>query len=75
VFKMKEKQVYLLVYVDDILIIGKDDKEITEAETILSKMYGVKDMGIAQYFFWRRCAQGPGRGHKLESTILYHTYV
>jgi Reverse transcriptase (RNA-dependent DNA polymerase) len=47
---MKEKHVYLLVYVDDILIIGKNDKEITEAKTILAKLYGVKDMGIAQYF-------------------------
>jgi hypothetical protein len=36
VFKMNEKKVYLLVYVDDILIIGKNDKEITEAKTILS---------------------------------------
>jgi Reverse transcriptase (RNA-dependent DNA polymerase) len=35
-FKMKEKNVYLLVYVDDILIIGKNDKEITEAKIILS---------------------------------------
>jgi Reverse transcriptase (RNA-dependent DNA polymerase) len=50
VFKMKEKQVHLLVYVDDILIIGKNDKEITEAKTIISKLYEVKDMGIARYF-------------------------
>jgi Reverse transcriptase (RNA-dependent DNA polymerase) len=33
-----------------ILIIGKKDKEITEATTILSKLYEVKVMGIARYF-------------------------
>jgi Reverse transcriptase (RNA-dependent DNA polymerase) len=48
VFKMKEKHVYLLVYVDDILVIGKNNSEITKAKQILSELYEVKDMGIAR---------------------------
>jgi hypothetical protein len=72
---MKEKLVYLLVYVDDILVIGKNNSETTEAKHILSKLYEVKDMGYRMVFFGRRCAQGSGREHKFVSTIVYHTYV
>jgi Reverse transcriptase (RNA-dependent DNA polymerase) len=49
VFKMKEKQVYLLVYIDDILVFGKNDSERTEAKQIHSKLYKVNDMGIQRY--------------------------
>jgi hypothetical protein len=73
VFEIKEKQVYLLVYVDDILVIGKNNSDITETKQILSKLYELKDMGIARYF-WASVCTGT-REHKFESTVVYHTYV
>jgi Reverse transcriptase (RNA-dependent DNA polymerase) len=49
VFKMKGKKLYLLIYVDDVLVIGPDEKEIVQAKKILM-LYEVKDIGVAKYF-------------------------
>jgi Reverse transcriptase (RNA-dependent DNA polymerase) len=39
----------LLTYVDDIFLIGRDEKEIAQARKILPELYEMKDIGVAQY--------------------------
>jgi hypothetical protein len=58
VFKMKGKKLYLLIYVDDILVIGPDEKEIAQAKKILSELYEVNDIGVAKYFLVVEIHQG-----------------
>jgi Reverse transcriptase (RNA-dependent DNA polymerase) len=71
---MKEKHVYLLVYVDDILVIGKNNSEIAEAKQILSELYEVKDMGIAR-IFWGAGVHRDQDGSISLSQQSYVTYV
>lgn len=42
--------IYILVYVDDILITGNDDSEINSVIKFLDRTFSVKDMGTANYF-------------------------
>jgi hypothetical protein len=50
VFKMQMKNLYLLIYVDDTLVIGPDEAEITQVKGILAELYEVKNIGVAKYF-------------------------
>lgn len=44
--------VILIVYIDDILLIGTDVKGIDEAKTYLQSQLALKDLGKTQIFFW-----------------------
>jgi hypothetical protein len=47
----KENQfIVLLVYVDDIILVGTDLKEFTRIKTILDTNFKIKDLGILKYF-------------------------
>ncbi|GKF18879.1 ribonuclease H-like domain-containing protein, partial [Tanacetum coccineum] len=46
-----ESFVALLVYVNDIVIIGNNDKEIDEFKKFLSSKFLIKDLGKLKYFF------------------------
>lgn len=50
VFVNKEKDIYLLIYVDDILIAGKEEKNIVAAKKEIAAVYDVKDLGELSYF-------------------------
>jgi hypothetical protein len=41
---------YLIIYVDDILVLTESMKEMLTVKKQLSKMYAVKDLGEAEYF-------------------------
>lgn len=43
--------VYILIYVDDILITGSDPKYLQNFVTKLNAMFSLKDLGPAYYFF------------------------
>jgi len=44
------KQVFLLIYVDDLLIAGDDVKGIIAIKQALHSAYSIKDLGLARYF-------------------------
>jgi len=51
----------LLVYVDDVLITGTDDKEIQKVKDFLDTTFTIKDLGLAKYFLGieiARCPEG-----------------
>ena len=46
----KGKMALFVVYVDDIVIIGDDNKEVKHLKKLLSKQFEVKDLGKPKYF-------------------------
>ncbi|KAL0412866.1 UNVERIFIED_CONTAM: Retrovirus-related Pol polyprotein from transposon TNT 1-94 [Sesamum radiatum] len=40
----------LLVYVDDILIVGESEASLQEVKTYLNKLFTIKDLGVAKYY-------------------------
>ncbi|KAJ0735667.1 putative RNA-directed DNA polymerase [Helianthus annuus] len=42
--------IVLLVYVDDIVITGNSDVEISRIKSLLSKSFQIKDLGVLKYF-------------------------
>uniref|UniRef100_A0A803Q2E8 Reverse transcriptase Ty1/copia-type domain-containing protein n=1 Tax=Cannabis sativa TaxID=3483 RepID=A0A803Q2E8_CANSA len=42
--------IYILIYVDDILIMGNNDEAVNKAITGLSTKFALKDLGILNYF-------------------------
>ena len=53
----------IAVYVDDILLAGKSDKQIKEAKEALAKQFEVKDMGELHYFLGMNIAQNQRAGN------------
>uniref|UniRef100_A0A8R7V940 Integrase catalytic domain-containing protein n=1 Tax=Triticum urartu TaxID=4572 RepID=A0A8R7V940_TRIUA len=49
----------LLVYVDDIVITGNNEVEISQLKKMLAKSFEVKDMGYLHYFWGIKVAYGP----------------
>lgn len=52
-FSMRTKmtEIYVLVYVDDLIIGGKDVKSIKKFKRYLGECFHVKDLGPLKYFF------------------------
>jgi Reverse transcriptase (RNA-dependent DNA polymerase) len=42
--------VYLIIYVDDILVVAALESALTRVKAILTKLYEIKDLGNAEYF-------------------------
>lgn len=47
-----EKQVLLVVYVDDITLTSNDVKGNEELKHFMSSKFHIKDLGKLRYFFW-----------------------
>lgn len=45
--KIENGYVILCIYIDDMLIVGSDDKMITFTKNILKSSFEMKDMGLA----------------------------
>jgi Reverse transcriptase (RNA-dependent DNA polymerase) len=45
-----ESVVYLIIYVDYILVVAAFESALTRVKTILTKLYKIKDLGNAEYF-------------------------
>ena len=42
---------YLVLYVDDMLLVGNDKEIIQDLKTQLSSKFNMKDIGVANYIF------------------------
>jgi hypothetical protein len=50
-----EIKIFLVLYVDDILLIGNDKTALNEVKDYLSKQFSMKDLGEATYILGMRC--------------------
>jgi hypothetical protein len=41
----------ILVYVDDVIIGGNEESEITNVKQLLDNSFRIKDLGVLRYFF------------------------
>lgn len=48
--KCKQNKLYLLIYVDDVLILGTDKNEVTDLKNLLNKNFYMKDLGIISQY-------------------------
>ena len=51
------------VYIDDILLAGKSDKQMREVKEALAKQFEVKDMGELHYFLGVNIVQNQKEGN------------
>lgn len=61
ILKVHGKFIYVLVYVDDILVTGNDSKLVQDVITRLANRFSIKDMGDLNYFLGietKRTSQG-----------------
>lgn len=49
-FHTRPLSIFILVYVDDIIIAGTDDNYITSLKSRLEQLFSIKDLGLLQYF-------------------------
>lgn len=61
----------ITVYVDDILLAGKSDKQIAEVKEALSKQFEVKDMSELHYFLGVNVVQDQRTGEVLIGQPTY----
>ena len=46
--RLQESPIYLLLYIDDMLIAAKSRKEITTVKKLLSSEFDMQDLGVAK---------------------------
>lgn len=49
--------IYVLVYVDDLIVGGNDSQEISEFKSYLGTCFHMKDLGFLKYFLGIKVAQ------------------
>lgn len=56
-----ENYIAIIVYVDDLLIIGQDEIGISKVKKVLDEAFRVRDLGQARYFLGVEIARSKGR--------------
>lgn len=59
IYKHEKVIIYLLVYVDDIIITGSSSKLVEDIITRLSNRFSLKDLGTLSYFLGVECQKHP----------------
>ena len=71
----KEGLLILAVYVDDIVLAEKSDKDTAEVKSALTKQFQVKDMGELHYFLGVSVKQNPKTGETWIGQPVYTHYM
>ena len=50
----KRGSVWIILFVDDMLIVGDKDEEVARFKKQLAEKYDLKDLGLAQNFLWMK---------------------
>lgn len=60
----------LLVYVDDIVIVGDSIAEVSKIKQLLDQSFGIKDLGLLKFFLGLEVAHSTKRDFSLSETVL-----
>lgn len=79
VFHRQDDLIYLLLYVDDIILIGNNSALITQFISQLHSKFGVKDLGSLNYFLGLEASSIPGSNFlsqvKYATNVLAHAQL
>ena len=79
IFHSKSTIIYLLLYVDDIILIGNNSKHIASLVTALKAVFELKDLGELNYFLGVQISRTPVGLHltqsKYASNILHRFHM
>ena len=65
------EQVYLGVYVDDIIIAAQSNEKLAEVKNRLAKRFDIKDMGKLHHFFGMKVKQDESTGSVDRAAWVY----
>jgi len=57
---------YVLVYVDDLIIVHEDDKAIAALGTVISKQFEMRDLGEISYYLGIQTEREAGGSFKVQ---------
>ena len=79
IFHSKSTIIYLLLYVDDIILTGNNSKHIASLVTALKAVFELKDLGVLNYFLGVQISRTPVGLHltqsKYASNILHRFHM
>ena len=79
IFHSKSTIIYLLLYVDDIILTGNNSKHIASLVTALKAVFELKDLGVLNYFLSVQISRTPVGLHltqsKYASNILHRFHM
>ena len=59
IFKQKDIFISALIYVDDVILLGNNDRHIAKIKTFLDSKFSIKDLGTLKYFLGIEVARTP----------------
>ena len=78
-FQQADITIYMLVYVDDIVIVGSSQKVVDQLIHRLFVSFPIKDLGRLKYFLGIKVAHNSGGitllQHKYASGLLHHVHI
>ncbi|KAL0329070.1 UNVERIFIED_CONTAM: Retrovirus-related Pol polyprotein from transposon RE1, partial [Sesamum radiatum] len=58
-YERKDVSLHVLIYVDDLIIVGNNPTTLSKFKAYLSRCYHMKDLGLLKHFLGIEIAQGP----------------
>lgn len=73
---MNGKVIFVVLYVDDVLLIEKDVEALSSVKMWLTQQFSIKDLGEANYVLGIRILRdGKNKVIVLSQTLYMHTYI